>query len=98
MSRYVFLQAARADIAAIIAYYKKEADAKVVRRFVDQLKIDLDIVAERPRSFAIIRGDKRRANMRRFPFNILFRIMDGHVLIIAVRHHRRHPGFGTRRR
>jgi hypothetical protein len=39
-----------------------------------------------------------RVNLRRFPYHFLFRIVGDSVRILVVRHDRRHPSFGIRRR
>jgi len=40
----------------------------------------------------------RRSNLKRFPYHFLFQVFPGHIRIIVVRHNRRNPGFGSRRR
>jgi plasmid stabilization system protein ParE len=47
--------------------------------------------------FAEVNGI-RRALLRRFPYSVLYRILDdGTVRILAIRHHKRHPDFGFER-
>ena len=41
---------------------------------------------------------RRRRNLKRFPYHILFRELENHVRVTAVRHHNRNPEFGTRRK
>ena len=40
----------------------------------------------------------QRADLRRFPYHFLFRIVDDSVRILVVRHHRRHPSLAMTRR
>ena len=54
--------------------------------------------AERPESFPIRERDLRRVNLQRFPYHFLFRIVGDVVRILVVRHHRRRPTVGIRRR
>lgn len=37
--------------------------------------------------------DIRKAGLQRFPFNVLYRVVDGVVQILAVAHHRRRSGY-----
>lgn len=37
--------------------------------------------------------DIRRAGLRRFPFNVLYRVIGAEVQILAVAHHRRRPAY-----
>ena len=40
----------------------------------------------------------RRYFVHRFPFSILYRIVDEKILrVLVIRHHRRHPEFGIQR-
>jgi plasmid stabilization system protein ParE len=40
----------------------------------------------------------RRANLQRFPYHFLYRILSDHIRVLAVRHHRQSPQFGLQRR
>jgi plasmid stabilization system protein ParE len=40
----------------------------------------------------------RRANLKRFPYHFLYRILPDRIRITAVRHHRQNPRFGLQRR
>ena len=47
----------------------------------------------------VVRGDTRRSLMKRFPYLILFRVVNGEVIrITVIKHERRHPAFGVNRR
>lgn len=47
--------------------------------------------ADKPESFSIWERDIRRANLRRFPYHFLFRVVGHEVRILIIRHHHRHP-------
>ena len=42
--------------------------------------------------------DIRQANLKRFPFSIVVELLESSVLILAVAHTRRRPGYGRIRR
>lgn len=42
--------------------------------------------------------DLRRVNLERFPYHFLFRIVGERVRVLVVRHHKRRPSLGLRRR
>ena len=47
----------------------------------------------------VVRGDMRRALMKRFPYLILFRVVNNAVIrITVIKHQRRHPAYGMNRR
>jgi plasmid stabilization system protein ParE len=45
-----------------------------------------------------VRGETRRALLRRFPYAIYFRLLDEEIVILGVVHGRRHPRIWERRR
>ena len=56
-------------------------------------RIKFDPLIHRP-----IRGDVRRCFVHRFPFSILYQIIDEDLIrILVIRHHRRHPELGIER-
>ncbi len=85
------------DVQAIMEYYETVAGRELANDFYSELRRFMMEAAERPESFAIRERDLRRANLHRFPYHFLFRIVGGTVRILVVRHHRRHPSLGSRR-
>jgi len=67
--------------------FRSEAHAAIAR------------ILSNPLQFAIVERDIRRAFTHRFPYSILFRVVNGDtVRVLVIRHHRRHPSFGLQRR
>jgi plasmid stabilization system protein ParE len=66
--------------------------------FWDELERCIEATAENPgRSHLADRG-LRRVNLKRFPYHFLFRLLPGKIRMIVVRHNRRKPSYGLRRR
>ena len=86
------------DLAAIMEYYERVASPELADDFYREFRLFVKEAVERPESFTIRERDIRRANLRRFPYHFLFRIVGDAVRILVVRHHRRRPSFGLRRR
>ena len=81
-----------------IDYYHREAGAEVAERFVARLEAKVLTLLERPASYPVITRDLRCVNLDRFPYQIVYRIVDATwIKIISVRHHRQHPDFGLDR-
>lgn len=88
----------RLDVLETVEYYEQTGEASLAADFYAEVVRFIDQIAERPMSFPAYRKIYRRANLSRFPHNILFRIVDDEsVRILAVRHNRRHPSYGTER-
>lgn len=79
-------------------YYEQAATPDLADEFYAELRYFMTEAAERPESFSIRERDIRRANLRRFPYHFLFRVVGEGVRILVIRHHHRHPSFGSRRR
>ncbi len=48
-------------------------------------------IVENPLAFPRVRGEIRRAILRRFPYGVYFRISPDEIVVLAVMHGRRHP-------
>ena len=48
-------------------------------------------ILENPDAFLQVRGETRRAILRRFPYAVLFRVTVDNIVALAVTHGRRHP-------
>jgi hypothetical protein len=79
-------------------YYEQVATPNLADQFYAELRYFMAEASRRPESFSIRARDIRRVNLERFPYHFLFRIVGDVVRILVVRHHSRHPAFGTGRR
>ena len=86
------------DLNEAVAYYNRQRSG-----LGDELRTEVYASIERvlasPTKFNVVSEGIRRCLVHRFPYAILFRIMNPDTLrVLVIRHHRRHPGFGLRRR
>ena len=86
------------DVFAVMEYYEQVAGPDLADEFYGELRRVMLKAAESPESYSIRERDLRRANLRRFPYHFLFRIDADSVRILVLRHHRRRPYHGLRRR
>jgi plasmid stabilization system protein ParE len=69
----------------------------------DELRAEVYASIERvlanPTQFSVVSKSIRRCLVHRFPYAVLFRIVSPDTLrVLVIRHHRRHPALGLRRR
>ena len=84
------------DIDEIIGYYEAGYDFRGLgEEFYTELRYFVTKAGDKPQSFSIRERDIRRANLRRFPYHFLFRVVGHEVRILVVRHHHRFPSFGS---
>jgi plasmid stabilization system protein ParE len=65
--------------------------------FWRELNETIEDIERNPYRFPSYYKDLRRANLERFPFHLLYRILPDRVRITAIRHHKRHPRTALRR-
>lgn len=62
-------------------------------RFTDSVERSLLRLAENPRPGTPMGLIYRKLRVRRFPYNLIYRIDPDVVIVAAVAHHRRKPGY-----
>jgi len=76
------------DIDGIMGYYDSVATPGLAEEFYIELRYFMTKAADKSESFSIRERDIRRANLRRFPYHFLFRVVGHEVRILVVRHGR----------
>jgi len=84
----VFRRIAKREFDDAISWYEdgREGLGRGFSVAVEQL---LARIALSPNQFARVRGDVRRAVLRRFPYSIYFVVEDDRILVLAIFHARR---------
>lgn len=90
--RATFLKPAEAEVAEAIAYFDAQRDG-LGDRFEQDLIATVHAVTERPLSGKIVHGRVRKARFRTFRYNLIYIPDPDEVVIVAVAHHRRRPGY-----
>ena len=86
------------DVNEIRDNYTRESGPERADEFFDELRKAMRLAALDPMRFHTAEGGLRRANLKRFPYHFLYRIRPGYIRISVVKHHKRHPSFGLRRK
>ncbi len=95
--KYEFHPEALAEYEEAALYYA-ERDPVVGRRFVAAVEDAVDRILESPARWRLLDGDIRRCLTRVFPYGVLYTIEPEFVLIVAVMHCSREPGYWRARR
>lgn len=94
--RYEFHPEALQDYQEAVDWYARRGPA-LARRFITAVEDAVWRVAETPERWRIIEEDVRRCLTRVFPYGVLYTIEAEFVLIVAVMHCSREPGYWKRR-
>lgn len=89
--------AIRREVRTVVQWYDRKSD-RAGDEFIHEVNAALERISEAPTRFHLASGDVRRCNLERFPYHILFEIHLMHVHVLTVKHHRRHPDYGLKRR
>jgi plasmid stabilization system protein ParE len=86
----------RRDVLEIRRYYRN-ISSKLTDEFRDELRDTISRAAENPLRFPPVERGFRRANLKRFPYHVLYEVQAQLIRVMLVRHHKRHPQFGLAR-
>lgn len=89
---------AQRDISEAAEYYHHQRPG-LDGEFLDVVAAATKLIVSDPLLFEQVRPGIRRCLLERFPYGIYYRVPDPETLrIVLVRHHRRRPFFGLRRK
>jgi len=74
-----------------------QARAGLGDEFLAVIDTALSTIVEAPHRWTRVDGRHHRYILERFPFSIFYRFDDSEVVVVAVAHHKRRPGYWTRR-
>jgi plasmid stabilization system protein ParE len=86
------LAGARRDFDESLDWYADKS-TQAAMRFAAAVEGALARVAADPTQFASPDGVHRECPVKKFPFRIVYRLVDNGVLVVAVAHAKRRPGY-----
>ena len=95
--RYVFHPEALTEYAEAVQYYVEQRDG-IAQVFIDSIEDAVYQIRGSPKRYAVIEEDVRRCLAQKFPYAILYTIEQDYILILAVMHCSRKPGYWKNRR
>jgi len=84
---------AREDLREAANFYRDNAGVALSQALLGEFEHSIGLLLEHPRLGARWRHGKRRYLMRRFPFSIIYSISGDQLLVLAVAHQSRRPGY-----
>lgn len=86
------------ELEEVRDYYESQSRG-LGQDFVNEFERQILKVAAMPERWMIVHGDLRRSLMKRFPYVIFFRMVNnGGIRVTVLKHEKRHPSFGMRRK
>jgi toxin ParE1/3/4 len=95
--RFQFHPEARAEYREAALFYARQRRGLGVK-FAEEIETAISQIVANPRQFRIKEEEVRCCLTRRFPYALLYTIEPERVLIVAVMHGSREPGYWKHRR
>ncbi|HWY73894.1 MAG TPA: type II toxin-antitoxin system RelE/ParE family toxin [Burkholderiaceae bacterium] len=93
-----FAPDAHRELVAAAQWYLDEAGVLVAADFQAAINRAVRLLAHMPRLGTSIYPPVRAWPLKRFPYTVLYRPESDGILVVAVAHQRREPGYWKRRR
>jgi len=91
MKKYRFLTPAILEVETASQFYETNCSG-LGREFLDEIDATIQRILANPGAWKVLDGEIRRCRLRRFPYGIIYTLLeDDVVLIISVMHLHRHP-------
>jgi plasmid stabilization system protein ParE len=92
VAKPVFTPQANADFAESLDWYAKR-DVETANRFEAALDLAILELCQNPERWPRFDAEHRQRTLKGFPFSIFYRAKDEHLIIVAIAHHSRQPGY-----
>lgn len=96
MDRLIFHDAAREEYVASYVWYF-ERGGHIAEAFEHEVERALSVIRETPGRWPKYGDNWRRVLLRRFPFAVVYGIHGGVIVVMAVMHTKRRPGYWQNR-
>jgi plasmid stabilization system protein ParE len=77
----------------LAAEFYEEAEPGLGQALIVEIRRAKDFIAAHPLAARIERGEIRVRSIARFPYRIYYCVRAEEIVVIAIGHHRRRPGF-----
>jgi len=94
---YTFHPDADAELEEAALFYESRM-VGLGKSFAAEVERTISLVREFPEAGSPVGPTRRRVLVARFPYSIVYRQDTGSIVIIAVAHQRRRPGYWRRRK
>jgi hypothetical protein len=94
----IYHRGIKRDLRSALAFYDTEGGRKLGDRFFAEAEGAVASVLENPKRFHWIDDGLRRVGLSSFPYHFVFEENERRVRFLVLRHDKRHPSFGLRRR
>lgn len=88
---------ARAELVDAIQYHEREREG-IGQELAAEIDRAVRLIAERPMVGSDIGKGERKFTIDRFRYNVIYRVEEKNVFVLAIAHHRRKPNYWRKRK
>ena len=92
MKKARLLKPAENELVEAMFYYENQAEG-LGCEFIDRINEAVVRIEKNPEAYPEMKNAVRRCLVRQFPFALLYKIVPGELIILAVMHLKRHPSY-----
>jgi hypothetical protein len=96
MKEAIFHPEAREEMSQSFYFYEARLDRLGVR-FLSAVEQTVQRISAHPDAGAPLAGEFRKRIVPGFPYNIIYRVWENYIYLVAVAHHSRRPGYWRER-
>jgi toxin ParE1/3/4 len=82
--------AAREELRGARLWYEEQSLLSAAA-FIQEVDAAVSRIADAPSLYPLVEHGARRVVLRRFPFNVFYRVGNDEIIIVAVAHQKRRP-------
>ena len=97
MRRIRFIPQADAEVETETRYYRREAGSEIANQFVKAVEQASRLALEFPAAGSPSPANTRRVQLKKFPFSLIYRSVEDEIIVFAVAHNSREPGYWVSR-
>lgn len=94
--RVQLVNGAQRDFTGGLRWYRKRSDW-AAESFAEEVNNAITRILQDPASNRQIRPNVRTIRVKRYPYSLIYLIYPGTIIIVAIAHDKRRPGYWTRR-
>ncbi len=96
--KVILLDPAKDELNSTRDYYLQHASPQVAAAFITEFDNIMTLILERPEIGKTLSKRLRILTINKFPYSVIYRIVNDIIIVHAIAHQRRKPGYWAKRR
>ena len=92
MKEAIFHPEARAEVRESVEFYEARLNGLGLT-FLAAVEATAERISTNPEAGSPLAGELRKRIVQGFPYNIIYRVWQDYIYLVAVAHHHRRPGY-----